>query len=101
MAGGATASSAQQRSQRVIAKAATPIEGRTGAGLALGHTGPCPRLGPGQRKYLCAGVAKGVYSAGLLGAKTGIPDERPLCSILNEIGTPHGRLQRLARSLWI
>ncbi len=32
-------------------------------------------LGPGQRQYLCAGVPKRVYSVGLLGAKTEIPDE--------------------------
>ena len=29
--------------------------------------------GPGRREYLCAGVPKGTYSVGLLGAKTGIP----------------------------
>ena len=28
-----------------------------------------------QRKYLCAGVPKGVYSVGPLGAKTEIPDK--------------------------
>jgi len=34
-----------------------------------------PSPGPGQRKYLCVGVPKGIYSAGLLGAKTEIPDK--------------------------
>jgi hypothetical protein len=34
---------------------------------------PVPSPGPGQRKYLCAGVPKGGYSVGLLGAKTEIP----------------------------
>jgi hypothetical protein len=34
---------------------------------------PVPSPGPGQRKYLCAGVPKGGYSLGLLGAKTEIP----------------------------
>src|ERR1035441_9130256 len=33
-----------------------------------------PSPGPGQRKYLCAGVPKGGYSVRLLGAKTEIPD---------------------------
>ena len=37
---------------------------------------PVPSPGPGQRKYLCAGVPKGGYSVGLLGAKTEIPDNR-------------------------
>src|SRR5450756_1754684 len=32
-----------------------------------------PSPGLGQRKYLCAGVPKGAYSGGLLGAKTEIP----------------------------
>src|ERR1019366_1173690 len=32
-----------------------------------------PSPGSGQREYLCAGVPKGVYSVGLLGAKTEIP----------------------------
>ena len=32
-----------------------------------------PSPGPGQRKYLCAGVPKGGYSVRLLGAKTEIP----------------------------
>ena len=32
-----------------------------------------PSPGLGQRKYLCAGVPKGAYSVGLLGAKTEIP----------------------------
>jgi len=34
---------------------------------------PVPSPGPGQREYLCAGVPKGGYSVGLLGAKTEIP----------------------------
>src|ERR1022692_1536320 len=32
-----------------------------------------PSPGLGQRKYLCVGVPKGVYSERLLGAKTEIP----------------------------
>src|ERR1022692_118897 len=32
-----------------------------------------PSPGPGQRKYLCAGVPKGGYSVRPLGAKTEIP----------------------------
>ena len=40
-----------------------------------------PSPGPSQRKYLCAGVPKDVYSVGLLGAKTEIPANSvsPLC----------------------
>src|SRR5664279_5171746 len=34
--------------------------------------------GPGQRKYLCAGVPKGGYSVRLLGAKTEIPDYKSI-----------------------
>src|ERR1017187_8175290 len=39
-----------------------------------------PSPGLGQRKYLCVGVPKGVYSERLLGAKTEIPGNcRPRC----------------------
>src|ERR1039457_5719770 len=41
-----------------------------------------PSPGPGQRKYLCAGVPKGGYSVRLLGAKTEIP--------VNDIRDPRG-----------
>ena len=48
-------------------------------GTRIGTVGtPVPSPGPGQRKYLCAGVPKGGYSVGLLGAKTEIPVKMPL-----------------------
>src|SRR5271169_5163092 len=52
-----------------------------------------PSPGPGQKKYLRAGVPKGVYSVRLLGAKTEIPGKEsamatPIVKHISE--GPHG-----------
>ena len=42
-------------------------------GTRVGSRTPVPRPGPGQRKYLCAGVPRWLYSVALSGDKTEIP----------------------------
>src|ERR1035441_6489592 len=66
----------RSRAKRGTEGCLTKLDGKaaTSSGGSHWHSlDSVPSPGPGQRKYLCAGIHQGVYSVGLLGAKTEIP----------------------------